>query len=70
MIQDPTTSLFSEAYSAKKVNLDNIHNEALINFILGRIDEDQFKKAVEQWKMSGGDKVIEEYTAAYYKSVK
>ncbi len=70
MIQDPTVSLFSETYSAKKVNLDNYHNEALINFIIGRIDEDQFKKAIKQWRISGGDKVIEEYTAAYYKSIK
>lgn len=70
MIHDLTVPLFSETYSAKKTDLDDIVNEALINFIMGRTDEAQFENAIRRWKKSGGDKVIEEYTAAYYKHLK
>lgn len=70
MVQDLTVPLFSESYSARKAILDDIVKDALINFIMGRIDENQFGNAVAQWQSSGGDKVIEEYTAAYEKSKK
>ncbi len=69
MIPDLAVPLFSESYSANKANLDKIINEAMINFIMGNIDEAQFDKAVVQWQKIGGNKVIEEYWNSSLKMV-
>lgn len=70
LIANVITPLNSDAYSNNKANLDKIINEAQFKYILGQISEDQLKQAFEQWKKSGGDKAIEEYTAAYNKTKK
>ena len=41
-----------------------------MKFVLGVIDEPTFKKEMERWKSDGGNKVIEELTAEYMKSIK
>ena len=70
LIANLVTPLTSTQYSNNKANLDKIINEAQFKYIMGQMTEDQFNQAIDQWKKSGGDKVIEEYTAAYAKTKK
>lgn len=70
LIPNVVTPLLSDAYTTNKANLDKIINEAQFKYIMGQISEEQFNQAIEQWKKSGGDKAIEEYTAAYAKAKK
>ncbi len=70
LIPNVSTPLMSDSYTSNKANLDKIINEAQFKFIMGQMSEDQFNQAIEQWKKSGGDKAIEEYTAAYAKAKK
>ena len=45
--------------------LDDIITEANTKFILGNIDEDGWRAAVEQWKVKGGEKVVAELDEAF-----
>lgn len=55
----------SATYTQNGTQLDNIIKDARIQFIAGQIDEEGFKAAVELWKNTGGNKVIEELTEQY-----
>lgn len=70
LIANAITPLSSTTYTNSKTTLEKVINEAQFKYILGQISEDQLKQAFETWKKSGGDKVIEEYTAAYNKANK
>jgi putative aldouronate transport system substrate-binding protein len=70
LINDPTAPLDSKTYTEKGVRLQDIIKDATYNFIIGKIDEAGFQKEVDRWKKEGGDKIIEEYTAAYLKNKK
>ncbi|SFK95069.1 carbohydrate ABC transporter substrate-binding protein, CUT1 family (TC 3.A.1.1.-) [Paenibacillus sp. 1_12] len=70
LINDPTAPLDSKTYTEKGVRLQDIIKDATYNFIIGKIDEAGFQKEVDRWKKEGGDKIMEEYTAAYQKSKK
>ncbi len=64
-VLNPTVGLESKTYSELGGTLDKIYQDARNKFILGAIDEKGFAKAIEDWKKSGGDKVIEEYNKEY-----
>lgn len=66
-VYNPIVPLISDTYSINGSSLDKIINDATTKYIMGLIDEDEWDKAVEQWRSTGGDKVIEEYTAQYKK---
>ncbi|GIP40612.1 putative ABC transporter peptide-binding protein YtcQ [Paenibacillus sp. J31TS4] len=68
LINDPTAPLDSKTYTEKGVRLQDIIKDATYNFIIGKIDEAGFQKEVDRWKKEGGDKIIEEYNAAYTKA--
>lgn len=70
LIPNLITPLVSASYSSNKATLEKIINEAQFKYILGQFSEDQLKQAFDQWKKSGGDKAVEEYTAAYSKAKK
>lgn len=55
----------SQTYTQNGTQLDNIIKDARIQFIAGQIDEAGFKAAVELWKNTGGNQVIEELTEQY-----
>lgn len=55
----------SQTYTQNGTQLDNIIKDARIQFIAGQIDEEGFKAAVELWKNTGGNQVIEELTEQY-----
>jgi len=58
---DPTIGLDSETFMKQSETLNQIIEDASINFILGDIDEEGFDAAIESWKNQGGNQVIEEY---------
>jgi putative aldouronate transport system substrate-binding protein len=60
----------SETYLKFGGELDKIWQDAQIKYILGQIDLAGWKSAIEQWKSSGGNKVIDEYTQQYNQSKK
>lgn len=64
-IANPLQSFISDTYSEKGSELDKIIEDARIKYIMGEIDEAGFDAAVAKWRKDGGDKIIEEYTAAY-----
>lgn len=66
-VYNPIVPLISDTYSINGSSLDKIINDATTKYIMGLIDEEEWDKAVEQWRSTGGDKVIEEYTAQYKK---
>lgn len=58
-------TLTSPTYLERGGELDTLIRDAQTKFIMGKIDEAGWQAEVENWKKAGGDKVIEEYTAAY-----
>lgn len=65
LITDPTAALDSATYIEKGEMLNQKINDATYNYILGDIDLNGFKAAIEDWKKSGGDEIIKEYNEAY-----
>lgn len=66
-VPDPTAPLDSATYTEKGVELQQIITDATYKYMYGQIDKADFEKEVENWKKRGGDKIIEEYNAAYKK---
>lgn len=67
MILDITAPLASTSYSSNSMNLLGIISEAQFNYIMGKIDENGWQKALEEWMDAGGASAIEEFTKAYHK---
>lgn len=66
-VANPAESFQSVTLAEKGSEITKIIQDARVKFIMGTIDEAGWNQALEQWKKSGGDKVIEEYTAQYLK---
>jgi putative aldouronate transport system substrate-binding protein len=66
-IMDPAAALDSPTYTEQGVELQTLITDATYQYIYGKIDQAGFEKAIEEWKKRGGDKIIEEYNAAYKK---
>lgn len=64
-IHDPTAPLDSATYTEQGQELQKIITDATYQYIYGDIDKAGFEKAIEDWKSRGGQKIIDEYTAAY-----
>ncbi|NOU62673.1 extracellular solute-binding protein [Paenibacillus sp. LMG 31461] len=62
---NPAAPYKSATYTTLGKTLDQTVNDAQSKFILGELDAAGWKKAVEQWKSSGGTKYIDEINAAY-----
>lgn len=66
-VMNPTLALTSETQNTKGVELGTLINDSKTKFILGKIDEAGWKKAIEDWRKAGGDKIIQEYNDGYAK---
>ncbi|MBD2868195.1 extracellular solute-binding protein [Paenibacillus arenilitoris] len=66
-VPDPTAPLDSATFTEKGTELQEIIKDATYKYMYGSIDKAGFDKAVEDWKKRGGDKIIEEFNAAYKK---
>jgi putative aldouronate transport system substrate-binding protein len=69
-VADPTMTLISKTWNERGNELLQILNDAKVKFVMGKIDENGFKAAVEQFKKAGGDQVAKEYAEAYAKAKK
>jgi putative aldouronate transport system substrate-binding protein len=67
LIMDATLPILSETYTLNKAMLDKIINEATLKFIMEQIDEASYNEAVELWKKSGGNRVMEEFNSSNLK---
>ncbi|MDR1587198.1 MAG: extracellular solute-binding protein [Treponema sp.] len=65
MVPNPVFPLFSQTYAERSQSLDQIVNDASVQFINGMINETQFKAEVAKWKALGGDQVAKEFAEAY-----
>lgn len=66
-INNPALALISETQAERGGQLENIMNDADVRFIIGEIDENGWKEAVERWRREGGDKIAEELAEEYRK---
>ncbi|WP_274651366.1 extracellular solute-binding protein [Paenibacillus humicola] len=65
VVPNPAEPLISKVYAQKGAQLDNIISDARIKFIVGQIDENGFKQAVDLWRSSGGDDYTAEINSLY-----
>lgn len=61
IVADPTVGHESITYDERGKELYNLISDATYHYILGSIDEQQFKSQIDLWRMSGGSKIIEEF---------
>lgn len=64
-ITNPMAPYTSDTYAINGSQLDMIVEEAQINYILGTIDEQGYRDAMDQWIKMDGDLVCEDYRKAY-----
>lgn len=65
MVTDPTAALDSATFTERGARLQDQIKDATYQFILGKIDEAGFQNATKKWLNEGGQKIIDEYNAAY-----
>ncbi len=64
-VHNPALSLVSDTYTAKGKSLEQIIQDATINYIMGKIDLNGFKVEVQRWYSEGGQDALNEYQSAY-----
>lgn len=67
-VYDPAAAFVSATQVSKGAQLDNIVTDARILYFAGQIDEQGVRDAVELWRTTGGDAVIDQINALYEKS--
>jgi putative aldouronate transport system substrate-binding protein len=65
VISNPAEPLYSPTFSEKGSELKKMIDAATINFIIGKIDREQFYQEVQKWRMNGGNEIINEYNADF-----
>ncbi|GMK42037.1 lipoprotein LipO [Paenibacillus sp. CCS19] len=65
IVPNPAEPFISEVYSQKGPQLDNIINDARIKYIVGQLDEAGFLAAIELWKKTGGNDLVDEMNKLY-----
>ncbi|MFB5677900.1 extracellular solute-binding protein [Paenibacillus terreus] len=64
-VLNPAYSLDSETFTTQGSELQKIITDATYKYILGESSLEDFKASVQTWRNSGGNRMIEEYEAAY-----
>lgn len=67
---NPCASLISDVYASKGAQLQNIMNDARIQYIAGQIDKDGYEAAEKQWLSTGGQEYIDELNKLYDENLK
>ncbi|WP_165452676.1 extracellular solute-binding protein [Paenibacillus thalictri] len=72
VVSNPALSLYFESptWSQKSNELRKIASDGTVKFIMGKIDENEWKKVQDDWRKAGGDKVLTEFAEAFAKSKK
>jgi putative aldouronate transport system substrate-binding protein len=66
-VANPALTLISTTFTERGSELELMITDAETKFIMGKIDEAGWKAEVDKWKKAGGEKLMEEYKAAYLK---
>ncbi|WP_248927222.1 extracellular solute-binding protein [Paenibacillus hamazuiensis] len=69
-LANPAAPFISNTETEKGKELSKIIQDATVKFIMGAINENDWKQAVDKWLQSGGSKVIDEMNAEYAKVAK
>lgn len=64
-VTNPAAAYNSSTLDSKRTQLDKIINDARVKYIMGEIDMTGWKAALDNWRKSGGDKVLEELNKEY-----
>ena len=64
-VPDLTYPLISQTRATRGAELDRIIGDAIIMYIMGEINEAGYMAVIEQWKRSGGQEVINEFTEGW-----
>jgi putative aldouronate transport system substrate-binding protein len=64
-IPDLTYPFVSQTKTTRGAELDKTIGDAAIQWVMGQIDEAGYMAAIERWKASGGQAVMDEFTAAW-----
>ncbi|MEI7027257.1 extracellular solute-binding protein [Paenibacillus sp. y28] len=67
-VVDLSASLLSDTNTQKGNDLKKAMTDAITRYAFGELDEKGWNDAVDKWRKSGGDKIIEEFTADYNKN--
>ena len=65
VIANPAEPLVSNVYAERGAQLDQIIEDARINYIVGRITMAEFDAEVERWKRNGGEQYMQEINEQY-----
>ncbi|MGI2297158.1 extracellular solute-binding protein [Paenibacillus sp. GXUN7292] len=65
IVKDPAVGLESKTYDERSLELYKIISDATYNYILGKLNKEDFYQQVELWKKNGGQQIIREYTDSY-----
>lgn len=68
LIDNPASGIESRTFTEMGARLQQMITDATYQFILGDLDEAGFQKVVDKWLADGGQKMIDEYSAAYASS--
>jgi putative aldouronate transport system substrate-binding protein len=60
-------TLTSKTYSDRGTELDTLIKDAQTKYVMGKIDDAGWQTELANWKKTGGDKVMAEFTADYTK---
>ncbi|MDF2647880.1 MAG: hypothetical protein K0Q73_3685 [Paenibacillus sp.] len=69
-LANPAAPFISNTEIEKGKELSKLIADATVKFIMGAINEADWKQTVDKWLQSGGSKVIEEFNAEYAKVAK
>ena len=64
VVNNPSNALISDTFTERGVELEQIIKDANVKFVMGVINEEQWKKEMDKWWSSGGEKIAQEYEAA------
>jgi putative aldouronate transport system substrate-binding protein len=64
-IHDPSLPLMSDTWTASSASLNQIIDDAVINYVMGNIDRAGFNTQIARWYAEGGQNAINEFSAAY-----
>jgi putative aldouronate transport system substrate-binding protein len=64
-VYDPSIPLVSDTYIEVGNQLNNIRKDAIVRYVMGEIDLNEYKAEYQHWLDAGGAKVAAEYTVAY-----
>jgi putative aldouronate transport system substrate-binding protein len=64
-IHNPVLPLRSETWTSREQSLNQLIDDAVINYVMGNIDKAGFDEQVARWYNEGGQDAINEFGAAY-----